>query len=1381
MWQLFRSPPRVFAGAEDEESKDEDEESVDTEALLQEESDDDESVRTAVRGAVRRRNRMVYKDEPESPVIHLPQPPAPEVPRLKWSKGVEENEIHLSYPLPITSDLLHGEALDPHGFSLAGRFVYTCLSVDGKGGASDTARGGGGGTRSLDDDCPSSSSSSDGVIPIVPGTTILFPGVYQLSCLFIPADNSRYVSIKRELASVLVEKGQCVVSYSAPPTILVKGAALTDEYFQATVVTAAEAPRAFAPTKGLRRRDLERQQAERRERAAQRERMIISGEIKVTEEDLLKGEAEDDEACSLVSLGSSVLSEAGNYVDGQMYYSHQPGDVLSQGVHTLIAKFEPAQRHLFNYAYARASVKIAAPEPRLQWIKAAPLPFSRPLGRGQLKVVVHETPPPDVCSRHYKRRCKICTFALRAEREAARAQKKAEAEAEAEERAKLNKARGVVGAGDEQQEQRRDGQEENEKVEEEEEEEEEWEGFGKILYDPPAGTILPVGSHILRASFQSHDLEKYSHASISSTITVVMCRPDYIWATPPPLYEENGLDRRHLAAGTDPEVEGQWSFDPPFGTALPLGKHTIVATFTPADDTSYLPIGDTREVVCIKRKPVILYWSTPKPLVYPAPLTRGQLCASASTAGARGEFLYDPPLGSVLPAGANRLTVTFRSDNMALAHASAEVILTVLPGKPRIVWNAPTPLIEGEILQELTLSAKCENAPGGKFQYDPPLFSQLLEGSHRLRCRFVPREEDEGNWEEAAAEVTLEVTKRQKRRTQLVWDPPAPIKHPAKLSALQCNATCRQCDGTFFYFPQIGTILDAGEHNLRVKFQPSERNKYAPSEAMVKLEVTRGEAKVFWKPTKTRIPYGEPIRPDMLCATSDAVGTIVYEPEAGVILPSGCYELKATIVPNKPDNYSPAHAYATLEVTRHTPILHWDPLEPVTFPTILDGSFFLPRLVFPRRCDLPESHPLFSAVDNSPLFPDAAVQGMRDGTFSFSHKQGQVLPAGRHQLSCRYMPRDTACFFSAEAAVWLKVDRGRPFLFNWNPQQEITYGLPLEEESHLNAVYDLEPHLVDVTYDPPAGHVFDCAGVKTLTVTITPKDKDNYDPLVAVRYISVVKTNPPLVWPQPAPIGFGTPLGPKQLCAGLNLSLLTPLEQQELQGGTFAYKPPLGSFVKVGELNVLSVVFTPPASSVNFKESDALRVILKVMRAAPKISVNPVKAITYGERFDGPRLIKPSVGANLPGAFTFTVPHGHVCPPGKQRVGIDFIPNDPNNMLPAAYVHFLDVYRAQVSLSWPAFDVLRTVPSGYRLTKQDLNAVALGIVLAPEAKGKEEKEKEDGGQRQRVQGQFFYTPPLGSPFNVPGMRELRVDFVLAAEAAAFYSQPQPYFVKVCVK
>jgi len=377
------------------------------------------------------------------------------------------------------------------------------------------------------------------------------------------------------------------------------------------------------------------------------------------------------------------------------------------------------------------------------------------------------------------------------------------------------------------------------------------------------------------------------------------------------------------------------------------------------------------------------------------------------------------------------------------------------------------------------------------------------------------------------------------------------------------------------------------------------------------------------------------------------------------------------------------------------------------------------------------------------------------------------------------MPRDTACFFSAEAAVWLKVDRGRPFLFNWNPQQEITYGLPLEEESHLNAVYDLEPHLVDVTYDPPAGHVFDCAGVKTLTVTITPKDKDNYDPLVAVRYISVVKTNPPLVWPQPAPIGFGTPLGPKQLCAGLNLSLLTPLEQQELQGGTFTYKPPLGSFVKVGDLNVLSVVFTPPASSVNFKESDALRVILKVMRAAPKISVNPVKAITYGERFDGPRLIKPAVGANLPGAFTFTVPHGHVCPPGKQRVGIDFIPNDPNNMLPAAYVHFLDVYRAQVSLSWPAFDVLRTVPSGYRLTKQDLNAVALGIVLAPEAKGKEEKE--GGGQRQRVQGQFFYTPPLGSPFNVPGMRELRVDFVLAAEAAAFYSQPQPYFVKVCVK
>ena len=260
MWhlQLFRSPPRVLAGgAEDEESKDE--ESVDTEALLLEESDDDESVRTAVGGVVLRKNKVVYE---EDTVVPPPQPPTPEVPRLKWAKG-EEMEIRLCYPLPITSDLLHGEALDPHGFSLAGRFVYTCVSVDGKGGTCETSLGGCGvaSSRSLDDDVPlavssSSSSSPDGVIPVAPGATILLPGVYQLSCLFIPADKSRYVSTKRNLASIVVEKGQCVVSYSVPPTILVKGAALTEEYFQASVGTAAgTSSLPFSPFKGLRRRD----------------------------------------------------------------------------------------------------------------------------------------------------------------------------------------------------------------------------------------------------------------------------------------------------------------------------------------------------------------------------------------------------------------------------------------------------------------------------------------------------------------------------------------------------------------------------------------------------------------------------------------------------------------------------------------------------------------------------------------------------------------------------------------------------------------------------------------------------------------------------------------------------------------------------------------------------------------------------------------------------------------------------------------------------------------------------------------------------------------------------------------------------------------------
>ncbi len=104
-----------------------------------------------------------------------------------------------------------------------------------------------------------------------------------------------------------------------------------------------------------------------------------------------------------------------------------------------------------------------------------------------------------------------------------------------------------------------------------------------------------------------------------------------------------------------------------------------------------------------KKKPVIT-WAQPAPITNPAPLGPAQLNA---TADVPGSFAYSPASGTVLSAGAHRLTATFTPrDSEHYNAATASVSLTVKPGQPStrlavsdnfgrvVIYNEP--LADGE-------------------------------------------------------------------------------------------------------------------------------------------------------------------------------------------------------------------------------------------------------------------------------------------------------------------------------------------------------------------------------------------------------------------------------------------------------------------------------------------------------------------------------------------------------------------------------------------------------------------------------------------------------------------------------------------------------------
>ncbi|HEY0551744.1 MAG TPA: BACON domain-containing carbohydrate-binding protein, partial [Verrucomicrobiae bacterium] len=103
-------------------------------------------------------------------------------------------------------------------------------------------------------------------------------------------------------------------------------------------------------------------------------------------------------------------------------------------------------------------------------------------------------------------------------------------------------------------------------------------------------------------------------------------------------------------------------------------------------------------------------------------------------------------------------------------------------------------------------------------------------------------------------------------------------------------------------------------------------------------------------------------------------------------------------------------------------------------------------------------------------------------------------------------------------------------------------------------------------YSPTTNVVLAAGAGQILSVTFTPNDTANYNNAVRTVPINVTiggKTVPTISWADPAPILSGSPLGNLQLNATASVA------------GSFAYAPPAGAVLPVGNDQTLSVVFTP--------------------------------------------------------------------------------------------------------------------------------------------------------------------------------------------------------------
>ena len=175
--------------------------------------------------------------------------------------------------------------------------------------------------------------------------------------------------------------------------------------------------------------------------------------------------------------------------------------------------------------------------------------------------------------------------------------------------------------------------------------------------------------------------------------------------------------------------------------------------------------------------------------------------------------------------------------------------------------------------------------------------------------------------------------------------------------------------------------------------------------------------------------------------------------------------LSVTFTPSDTSAYNTATASVTLLVNKATPTVVWIPL-PISYGTRLG----------------------WLQLDAFSLVP---------GTFTYTPPAGTLLPAGKHELSAVFTPKDTRDYLTISVNATLEVFKAFPHI-TWARPAAITVGTPLGA-AQLDATATIAGIFV---YNPSAGTKLP-AGKWKLTATFTPADTTNYQTARAHVRLSV--------------------------------------------------------------------------------------------------------------------------------------------------------------------------------------------------------------------------------------------------------------------------------------
>ena len=358
----------------------------------------------------------------------------------------------------------------------------------------------------------------------------------------------------------------------------------------------------------------------------------------------------------------------------------------------------------------------------------------------------------------------------------------------------------------------------------------------------------------------------YTITHIDGTLTVAEKEiPTITWSDPASITYGTALDITQLNAVAS--VPGTFTYNPDSGTILDAGNHTLTASFSPTDTTTYADASSSVTITVDKAVPVIT-WNAPGPIIYGEALDGSQLNATTT---APGTLDYMPAIGTLLDAGAAQPLQVSLPESANFEAASEMVTLDVNPAPLTITaddqqrgagqGNPPltatyTGFVNGDsIIDTLpTLSTTADNT-------SPP-------GDYPITVAGA----SDANYIITHVEGTLTVA--EKEIPVITWADPAAITFGTEIDGVQLNASAAEA-GTFTYSPPSGTELGAGIHTLTATFDPTDTTTYASASKTVTIAVIKATPTIDWN-APASITYGTGLDSTQLNATTTAPGALNY-------------------------------------------------------------------------------------------------------------------------------------------------------------------------------------------------------------------------------------------------------------------------------------------------------------------------------------------------------------------------------------------------------------------------------------------------------------------------------------------------------------------------